>query len=94
MEAPEGTPHFEMKDGYDFLEKARYDLKLFEERASSYNLFNLISDLTHLHDWIVKDERFSLDVKDAANHLKDFDSEAIIITDHHDHRNNPANTGS
>ena len=73
-----------MNDACDLLKKARYDLKLFEERASSYDLFNLIVDLTHICDWIENDKRFESDkhlesIKRRAKHLSYKDKEGVLV---------------
>lgn len=67
-----------MRDAFDLLEKARYDFELFETTATSYSLFNLLYDLTHLHDWITKDEKFDL-VKEKADELKEKDYEIKLV---------------
>jgi len=43
---------FELQSYKDLFKKAQHDLAQLEKRVNSYDLFNFICTLNHLHDWV------------------------------------------
>lgn len=69
---------FELSTPYDLFCKAKHDLKVFCEKPSSYNLFNLVCVLNHLREWIEKDQSYDRKSKQLCVELNKNQNYKII----------------
>ena len=49
------TASFELQSYKDLYAKAQYDFARLDELVNSYDLFNFLAAINHLHEWVVKE---------------------------------------